>query len=111
MYEDGEPPVFHYSKSEGILGIEGILIHQIEMSKFRTKDPGKAHVYFVPLSVQSIVDSAYDRSRREWGPLLNVVADYLNLISNKYWFWNRTQGRDHFMLACHDWVYDLFHGF
>ncbi|KAL0309620.1 UNVERIFIED_CONTAM: putative glycosyltransferase [Sesamum radiatum] len=59
VYEDGEPPLYHYSKSLGILGIEGIIIHQIEISKFRTRDPGKAHVYFIPLSVQSIVAYAY----------------------------------------------------
>ncbi|PIN04246.1 Xylogalacturonan beta-1,3-xylosyltransferase [Handroanthus impetiginosus] len=36
IYEDGDPPLFHYSKSLGILEIEGILFHQIEISKFRT---------------------------------------------------------------------------
>ncbi|KAK4481132.1 hypothetical protein RD792_012009 [Penstemon davidsonii] len=103
VYEEGEPPLFHYSKSKGILGIEGILIHQIEISKFRTKDPEKAYVYFVPLSVQSIVDYAYQIHNREWTPLRNIASDYVNLIATKYPYWNRTLGHDHFMLACHDW--------
>ncbi|KAL2250708.1 probable glycosyltransferase At5g03795 [Sesamum indicum] len=104
VYEDGEPPLYHYSKSLGILGIEGILIHQIEISKFRTRDPGKAHVYFIPLSVQSIVAYAYVRHNRAWSPLQNIARDYVKLISTKYPYWNRTLGCDHFILGCHDWT-------
>ncbi|KAK6140021.1 hypothetical protein DH2020_026237 [Rehmannia glutinosa] len=103
VYEDGDPPLFHYSKSMGILGIEGILIHQIEISKFRTRDSGKAHVYFIPLSVQSIATYAYVRHNRAWSPLQNIARDYVKLISTKYPYWNRTLGRDHFILGCHDW--------
>lgn len=104
VYEDGEPPLFHYSKSLGILGIEGILIHQLEISRFRTGDPRKAHVYFVPMSMQSIATYAYERNNRAWSPLQNIARDYVNLIATKYPYWNRTLGHDHFILACHDWV-------
>lgn len=104
VYEEGEPPVFHYSASEGILGIEGILIHQIEISKFRTNDPEKAHVYFLPFSVLSIVSYVYVVDSRSWGPMQNTAADYIDSISRKYPYWNRSLGSDHFMLACHDWV-------
>ncbi|KAL6521157.1 hypothetical protein OROGR_017726 [Orobanche gracilis] len=110
VYEDGDPPLFHYSKSLGILGIEGILIHQIEISKFRTRDPGKAHVYFVPLSVQSIANYAYVLHNRAWSPLQNIVRDYVKLISTKYPYWNRTLGHDHFILGCHDWTPTISHG-
>ncbi|KAL8516799.1 hypothetical protein ACS0TY_015162 [Phlomoides rotata] len=104
VYEDGDPPLFHYSKSLGILGIEGILIHQIEISKFRTRDPRKAHVYFIPLSVQSIASYAYVIHNRAWTPLQNIAKDYVELISKRYPYWNRTLGHDHFILGCHDWV-------
>ncbi|KAL0344728.1 UNVERIFIED_CONTAM: putative glycosyltransferase [Sesamum radiatum] len=104
VYEDGDPPLFHYSKSLGILGIEGILIHHIEISKFRTRDPGKAHVFFVPISAQSIANYAYVIHNRAWSPLQNIARDYVSLISTKYPYWNRTLGHDHFMLACHDWA-------
>lgn len=104
VYEEGDPPLFHYSGSQGILGIEGILIHQIEISKFRTSDPRQAHVYFVPMSVLSIVNYAYEVGNRAWTPLQNIARDYIKLISTKYPYWNRTSGHDHFFLACHDWV-------
>ncbi|KAJ8570655.1 hypothetical protein K7X08_037627 [Anisodus acutangulus] len=84
VYEDVEPPVFHYSSSEGILGIEGILIHQIEISKFRTNDPEKAHVYFLPFSVYSIVSYVYVVDCHEWGPMKNTASDYIDSISRKY---------------------------
>lgn len=106
-YEEGELPVFHYSASQGILGIEGILIHQLEISKFRTNDPEKAHVYFLPFSVLSIVSYVYVVDSREWGPMRNTAADYIDNISRKYPYWNRSLGSDHFMLACHDWVRNI----
>lgn len=104
VYEDGDPPLFHYSRSQGILGIEGILMHQLEISKFRTRDPQKAHLYFIPLSVQSIANFAYTIHNRAWTPLQDIARDYIQLISTKYPYWNRTLGRDHFILGCHDWV-------
>nr|XP_016434663.1 PREDICTED: probable glycosyltransferase At5g03795 [Nicotiana tabacum] len=107
VYEKGEPPVFHYSSSEGILGIEGIMIHQIEISKFRTNDPEKAHVYFLPFSVFSIVSYVYVVDSHQWGPMKNTVADYIDGISTKYPYWNRSLGSDHFMLACHDWAPEI----
>ncbi|CAA2973675.1 probable glycosyltransferase At5g03795 [Olea europaea subsp. europaea] len=109
VYEDGEPPVFHYSSMEGILGIEGILINHIEISKFRTKNPEKAHVYFLPISVLSIAHYVYLRHNRAWTPLQNVALDYVNHIAGKYPYWNRSLGHDHFMLACHDWAPTISH--
>ncbi|PHT36485.1 putative glycosyltransferase [Capsicum baccatum] len=104
VYEEGDPPVFHYSDSQGILGIEGILIHQIEIRKFRTNDPEKAHVNFLPFSVLSIVSYVYVVDSRAWSPMQNTAADYIDEISRKYPYWNRSLGSDHFMLACHDWA-------
>ncbi|XP_057779312.1 probable glycosyltransferase At5g03795 [Salvia miltiorrhiza] len=104
IYEEGEPPLFHYSKSLGILGIEGIIIHQMEISKFRTRDPQKAHLFLVPLSVQSIVAYAYVIHNRAWDPLRNIAIDYINLISTNHPYWNRTLGHDHFIIGCHDWT-------
>lgn len=104
IYEEGDPPLFHYSNSLGILGIEGIIIHQIEISKFRTTDPEKAHLFFIPLSVQSIVGYAYAVGNRAWDPLQNIARDYINLISTNHPYWNRTLGHDHFIIGCHDWT-------
>ncbi|KAM2010726.1 hypothetical protein ACFX16_005332 [Malus domestica] len=37
-------------------------------------------------------------------PIGRAVIDYVNVISDKHPFWNRSLGADHFMLSCHDWV-------
>ncbi|CAD6239257.1 unnamed protein product [Miscanthus lutarioriparius] len=36
-------------------------------------------------------------------PLSIFVKNYIDLISAKYPYWNRTKGADHFFVACHDW--------
>ncbi|KOM29238.1 hypothetical protein LR48_Vigan641s002600 [Vigna angularis] len=52
VYEEGEAPVFHNGPCKSIYSMEGNFIHAIEMNeKFRTRDPEKAHVFFLPFSV------------------------------------------------------------
>lgn len=113
IYEEGEPPIFHYSSMQGILGMEGILIHHIEISKFWTTDPERANGYFLPFSVLSIVNYVYVVDSHLWGPMQNTARDYLSLIAQKYPYWNQSLGHDHFILAFHDWVrhscVSLFH--
>ncbi|KAJ6435076.1 hypothetical protein OIU84_000331 [Salix udensis] len=36
--------------------------------------------------------------------LIQYLKNYLDMISAKYPFWNRTRGADHFLVACHDWA-------
>lgn len=108
VYEDGEPPVFHHAPCDGILGMEGIFINQMEISQFRTKNPNNSHVYFLPFSVVSIVHFVYVVDSHAWGPMKNTAADYVKSIASKYPHWNRSLGADHFMLACHDWVSVFF---
>ncbi|KAF2307491.1 hypothetical protein GH714_029118 [Hevea brasiliensis] len=51
VYEEGEPPIFHDGPCKNIYSMEGNFIHSMELDKqFRTKDPDKAHVYFLPFS-------------------------------------------------------------
>ena len=105
VYEEGEPPLFHNGPCKNIYSTEGNFIHAIEMdSRFRTNDPNKAHVFFLPLSVVMLVRFVYVRDSHDFTPLRRTVADYVNVIGTKYPFWNRTLGADHFMLSCHDWV-------
>ncbi|KAG6437289.1 hypothetical protein SASPL_102203 [Salvia splendens] len=104
IYEEGDPPLYHYGNSLGILGIEGIILHQIEISSFRTTDPLRAHLFFLPISFQSISNYAYVVHNRAWYPLQNIARDYVNLISTRHPFWNRSLGRDHFIVGCHDWT-------
>jgi hypothetical protein len=108
IYEEGEPPVFHNGPCKDIYSMEGNFIHAIEMNdQFRTKDPQKAHVFFLPFSVVMLVHYVYIRNSHDYGPIKKTVTDYINVISGKYPYWNRSLGADHFMLACHDWVSTL----
>ena len=104
VYEEGEHPIFHNGPCRSIYAMEGNFIYHMEVSKFRTKDPEKAHVFFLPFSVSSIVRFVYERESHNWAPLKQTVKDYVDLVGRKYPYWNRSLGADHFMLACHDWV-------
>ncbi|XP_018621955.1 probable glycosyltransferase At5g03795 isoform X2 [Nicotiana tomentosiformis] len=103
VYKEGEPPVFHFGPCKHTYAIEGYFIHTMEISEFRTSDPNKAHVYFLPMSVTMLTQFIYVHDSHEWGLMKNTALDYVNVISNKYPYWNRSLGADHFMLACHDW--------
>ncbi|QCD97996.1 glucuronyl/N-acetylglucosaminyl transferase EXT2 [Vigna unguiculata] len=104
VYEEGEAPVFHNGPCKSIYSMEGNFIHGIEMNeKFRTRDPEKAHVFFLPFSVAMLVQFVYVRDSHDFGPIKKTVTDYINVISERYPYWNRSLGADHFYLACHDW--------
>ncbi|CAI8584617.1 unnamed protein product [Vicia faba] len=104
VYEEGEIPVFHNGPCKSIYSMEGNFIHAIEINdQFRTRDPEKAHVFFLPFSVVMLVRFVYLRDSRDFSPIRETVTDYINVISEKYPYWNRSLGADHFMLACHDW--------
>lgn len=104
VYEEGEPPLFHNGPCKSIYSMEGNFIHEIEMnSQFRTRDPQKAHVFFLPFSVTMLVRYVYVRDSHDFGPIRQTVIDYVDVVSGRYPFWNRSLGADHFMLSCHDW--------
>ncbi|KAK6140056.1 hypothetical protein DH2020_026191 [Rehmannia glutinosa] len=108
IYEEGEHPIFHNGPCGSIYSMEGNFIYKLETSDFRTRDPEKASVYFLPFSVTSIVHFIYDRNSRDhWFPMKQTVKDYVDLVAAKYPYWNRSLGSDHFMLSCHDWGPEL----
>lgn len=105
VYDEGEPPLFHNGPCKSIYSMEGNFIHRMETdSHFRTKDPEKAQLFFLPFSVAMLVRFVYVRDSHDFGPIKQTVIDYVNVVSTKYPYWNRSLGADHFMLACHDWV-------
>ena len=106
VYEEGDPPVFHYGPCKHTYAIEGLFIQSMEISQFRTSDPDKAQLYFLPFSVTMITQVVYVVDSHDWDPMKNTAKDYVNVTSQKYPYWNRSLGADHFMLACHDWVRD-----
>eukprot|EP00257_Ricinus_communis_P008322 XP_002525728.2 probable glycosyltransferase At5g03795 [Ricinus communis] len=66
-------------------------------SHFITKDPTKADLFFLPFSI----------ARLRHDPRIGVegiqdfIRAYVYNISQKYPYWNRTGGTDHFYVACH----------
>ncbi|KAJ4752985.1 Exostosin family protein [Rhynchospora pubera] len=105
-YKEGEPPIFHSGPTANIYSIEGHFIHEMEdgANPFLTQDPSEAHVFFLPISITHIVSYVYRRDVPDyWGPLRHVVADYVDVIKEKYPYWNRSAGADHLFVACHDW--------
>ncbi|KAK9210909.1 hypothetical protein WN943_000282 [Citrus x changshan-huyou] len=105
VYREGELPITHYGPCKDIYTIEGRFMSEIEhgAKRFRTSDPHRAHVYYLPFSVAWMVKYLYKPLTYDLTPLKQFVADYVKVVSSKYPFWNRTCGADHFMLACHDW--------
>ncbi|KAK9126531.1 hypothetical protein Scep_015377 [Stephania cephalantha] len=117
VYEEGDPPLFHTSTCESILAIEGIIMGQLEAdNKFRTQNHEEAHVFFLPFSVYNMVQYIWERGSYDSSPFDRTINDYINVIAEKYPYWNRSRGADHSMVACHDWApsesrfnYLLFH--
>ncbi|XP_040995954.1 probable glycosyltransferase At5g11130 [Juglans microcarpa x Juglans regia] len=107
-YKEGEAPIFHVGPMRDIYSIEGQLIDELESekSKFLAREPEEATAFFVPVSIVFIIKYIYgspcvDYSRER---LQNVVKDYIHRISERYPYWNRSSGADHFMVSCHDWA-------
>ncbi|KAL9223967.1 hypothetical protein vseg_000047 [Gypsophila vaccaria] len=110
VYKEGDAPFVHQGPVKGIYGVEGMLIEEIEngLSKFMAQTPNEAHLYFLPISVARIVGFLYrPLVSYNRGPLNRVLMDYVNVVADKYPFWNRSSGADHFMVSCHDWAPEI----
>ena len=90
---------------------ENPLIDEIDMankSPFKATHPEQAHLFLLPFSVSKVIRYVYKprRSRSDYDPdrLQRLVADYINILANRYPYWNRSKGADHFLVSCHDWV-------
>ncbi|XP_031126304.1 probable glycosyltransferase At5g03795 isoform X2 [Ipomoea triloba] len=103
VYEEGEPPVFHFGPCKHTYAIEGYFIQAMEITPFRTSDPNQAHLFFLPISVTMLTHVVFIRESHSWTEMKKTAFDYVDVIAHKYPFWNRSLGADHFMLACHDW--------
>ncbi|CAJ1943322.1 unnamed protein product [Sphenostylis stenocarpa] len=104
IYRDGSRPIFHKPFLKGIYASEGWFMKLMEENKqFVTKDPEKAHLFYLPYSARQLELALYVPGSHNLKPLSNFLSDYVNKIAAKYPFWNRTHGSDHFLVACHDW--------
>ncbi|XP_019154885.1 PREDICTED: probable glycosyltransferase At5g03795 isoform X2 [Ipomoea nil] len=103
VYQEGDPPVFHFGPCKHTYAIEGYFIQAMDVSPFKTSDPNQAHLFFLPFSVTMLTEVIYVPESHDWSLMKNTAFDYVNVVAHKYPFWNRSLGADHFMLACHDW--------
>ncbi|KAI4315230.1 hypothetical protein L6164_028064 [Bauhinia variegata] len=104
IYPDGARPIFHKPNLRGIYASEGWFMKLMKESKqFVTKDPEKAHLFYLPYSARQMELALYVPGSHNLKPLSIFLRDYVNKIAAKYPFWNRTHGSDHFLVACHDW--------
>lgn len=105
IYQDGSKPIFHRPELKGIYASEGWFMKLMEDNKnFIVKDPNKAHLFYLPYSAHRLEQALYVPNSHNFRPLMIFLRKYVNMISGKYPFWNRTRGADHFLVACHDWV-------
>ncbi|KAL1532515.1 putative glycosyltransferase [Salvia divinorum] len=105
IYAEGERPIFHQPPLKGIYASEGWFMKQLKSyKKFVTKKPKMAHLFYLPFSSRELEISLYVPDSHDRKPLIDTLSNYLQTITVKYPFWNRTTGSDHFLVACHDWA-------
>ncbi|KAF8691326.1 hypothetical protein HU200_040453 [Digitaria exilis] len=126
-------------KLTGKYASEGYFFQNIRESRFRTDDPDQAHLFFVPISAHKMRGKVYhlplssailllvSTRIKPWAlKLLScvvlalqgtsyenmavIVKDYVEGLINKYPYWNRTLGADHFFVTCHDVGVRAFEG-
>nr|XP_016432990.1 PREDICTED: probable glycosyltransferase At5g03795 [Nicotiana tabacum] len=66
-------------------------------SHFITNDPKEADLFYLPFSIASLRND----KRVGVGGIQDFVKNYVFEISEKYPYWNRSGGADHFYVACH----------
>ncbi|KAJ0736118.1 putative xylogalacturonan beta-1,3-xylosyltransferase [Helianthus annuus] len=105
IYKDGEKPIFHDWILEGIYACEGWFLKLMEANKqFVTDDPNEAHLFFIPFSSRLLQQTLYVRHSHSRDNLIQFMKNHTEMLMTKYPFWNRTNGSDHFLAACHDWA-------
>ncbi|KAL6974113.1 xylogalacturonan beta-1,3-xylosyltransferase [Sarracenia purpurea var. burkii] len=108
MYKEGEEPLVHAGPLKDIYAIEGQFIAEMESltNPFAASRPDEAHAFFVPVSVTNIVEYVYGHPVVTYSRdrIQSLVGDYVAGVADKYPYWNRSNGADHFMVSCHDWV-------
>ncbi|MCO5592430.1 hypothetical protein L7F22_046432 [Adiantum nelumboides] len=99
IYPDGDPNTFYQTprKLTGKYASEGYFFQNIRESVFRTQVPEEADMFFIPISCHKMRGKA-----TSYETMSLIVHDYVALLIQKYPYWNRTLGADHFFVTCHD---------
>ncbi|GLU01448.1 hypothetical protein SLE2022_187550 [Rubroshorea leprosula] len=105
IYREGKRPILHQPFFKGIYASEGWFMRQLETNKkFVTKNPKEAHLFYLPFSSRKLRQTLYVADSHSRENLIQFLKNYVDMIASKYPFWNRTEGADHFLVACHDWA-------
>ncbi|XP_019415837.1 PREDICTED: probable glycosyltransferase At5g03795 isoform X2 [Lupinus angustifolius] len=105
VYREGSKPVMHSPHLLGIYASEGWFMRLMEVDKrFVTKDPKKAHLFYLPFSTRMLEHTLYVKNSPSYSNMIEYLHNYVDLIAGKHPYWNRTEGADHFLVACHDWA-------
>lgn len=108
IYKEGEKPLFHQAHLRGIYASEGWFMKLMEKNRqFVARDARKAHLFYLPFSSLKLREALHENHFGSQKDLESHLKNYVDIISRKYRFWNRTKGADHFLVACHDWVWFL----
>uniref|UniRef100_A0A1J3IIW9 Putative glycosyltransferase n=1 Tax=Noccaea caerulescens TaxID=107243 RepID=A0A1J3IIW9_NOCCA len=106
VYKEGDKRIMHNPILRGIYASEGWFMKVMDSNnnRFVTKDPSKAHLFYLPFSSRMLEVTLYVQDSHSHRNLIKFLKDYIDFISVQYPFWNRTSGADHFLAACHDWA-------
>ncbi|XP_020536512.1 uncharacterized protein LOC105637768 [Jatropha curcas] len=105
IYRDGKKPIFHLPILKGLYASEGWFMKLMQGNKrFLVKDPRKAHLFYMPFSSRMLEYALYVRNSHNRTNLRQYLKEYTEKIAAKYPYFNRTDGADHFLVACHDWA-------
>lgn len=105
IYSEGQRPIFHQPPLKGIYASEGWFMKLLKANKhFVTKNPKRAHLFYLPFSSRALELTLYVPNSHSRKNMLQYLSNYVDMITTKYHFWNRTGGADHFLVACHDWA-------
>ncbi|XP_057859153.1 probable glycosyltransferase At5g03795 isoform X2 [Cryptomeria japonica] len=66
-------------------------------SHYLTNDPTEADLFYLPFSIATMRND----KRVSVGGIQDFIKAYIDKISQSYPYWNRTNGADHFYVACH----------
>ncbi|KAK9078782.1 hypothetical protein SSX86_002840 [Deinandra increscens subsp. villosa] len=107
-YKEGEIPLVHDGPMKSIYSIEGHFVEEMERegNPLAAKHPDEAHAFFIPISVAKIVHYLFsedDQPQNFPARIRQIFEDYIGVIAERYPYWNRSNGADHFYVSCHDW--------
>ncbi|XP_076915415.1 putative glycosyltransferase At5g20260 [Bidens hawaiensis] len=107
-YKEGDIPLMHDGPMKSIYSSEGQFIEEMERegNPIAANHPDEAHAFFIPISVANVIHYLYNRSAPPYNfleKIQEIFEKYIGGVAEKYPYWNRSNGADHFFVSCHDW--------